>query len=364
MSEIKYENVKDKIKNLIKNGKYEVGSKLPTESELMEKYGVSRYTIRRAAGELESEHFIYRVQGGGMYVDDWKKQRKPVNDSKLIGVITTHLADYIFPRIISGIDRIITENGYSLILNNTHNSCEREKKAIQRMIDNQVSGLIIEPSQSALSNKDLSIYTKLKEAGIPTLFINAHYPQLDFPYLELDDTKAEEEMTDHLIKLGHKRILGVFQIDDMQGANRLKGFLDAYMAHPDISYLSETVMYHSQQDMNPVFKKTVNLLEGTEAPTAIVCYNDDLAIQMMNVIRSIDLRIPEDVSIAGFDDFVMGHYVIPKLTTIEHPKERMGVDAAKMMLKMIAGEEVKSKLYEVKMIYNGSISSKVKEIES
>lgn len=364
MSEIKYENVKDKIKNLIKNGKYEVGSKLPTESELMEKYGVSRYTIRRAAGELESERFIYRVQGGGMYVDDWKKQRKPVNDSKLIGVITTHLADYIFPRIISGIDRIITENGYSLILNNTHNSCEREEKAIQRMIDNQVSGLIIEPSQSALPNKDLSIYTKLKEAGIPTLFINAHYPQLDFPYLELDDTKAEEEMTDHLIKLGHKRILGVFQIDDMQGANRLKGFLDAYMGHPDISYLSETVMYHSQQDMNPVFKKTVNLLEGTEAPTAIVCYNDDLAIQMMNVIRSIDLKIPEDVSIAGFDDFVMGHYVIPKLTTVEHPKERMGVDAAKMILKMIAGEEVESKLYEVKMIYNGSISSKVKEIES
>ena len=109
-----------------------------SESELMEKYGVSRYTIRRAAGELESERFIYRVQGGGMYVDDWKKQRKPVNDSKLIGVITTHLADYIFPRIISGIDRIITENGYSLILNNTHNSCEREEKAIQRMIDNQV----------------------------------------------------------------------------------------------------------------------------------------------------------------------------------------------------------------------------------
>ena len=70
------------------------------------------------------------------------------------------------------------------------------------------------------------------------------------------------------------------------------------------------------------------------------------------------------MSIAGFDDFVMGHYVIPKLTTVEHPKERMGVDAAKMMLKMIAGEEVESKLYEVKMIYNGSISSKVKEIES
>ena len=361
MSEIKYEKVKNKIKDLIKSGTYDIGSKLPTESELMKKYNVSRYTIRRAAGELESEHYIYRVQGGGMYVDDWKKQRKPINNSKLIGVITTHLADYIFPRIISGIDRVITENGYSLILNNTHNSCEREEKAIERMIDNQVSGLIIEPSQSALPNKDLSIYKKLKDAGIPTLFINAHYSQLDFPYLELDDNKAEQEMTNHLIELGHKRILGVFQVDDMQGTSRLGGFLDAYMTHPDISYLSETIMYHSEQDMNPVFKKTASLLEGPDAPSAVVCYNDDLAIQMMNVIRSLDLKIPDDVSIAGFDDFVMGHYVIPKLTTVEHPKERMGVDAAKMILGMINGEKVDPKVYEVKMIYNNSVKLRNQE---
>ncbi|MDB6254953.1 GntR family transcriptional regulator [Lactobacillus amylovorus] len=355
MSEIKYERVKSSLKKLIENGKYSIGDKLPTESELMKRFSVSRYTIRRAVGELENEHYIYRIQGGGMYVDDWKKQHKIVGNTKMIGVITTHLADYIFPRIISGIDRQISENGYSLILSNTHNDRQREKKAIHRMIDNQVAGIIIEPSQSALPLKDKEIYQKIKEANIPTLFINAHYSELDFPYLEVNDAQAEQEMTHHLIELGHQKILGMFQVDDRQGANRLRGFLDAYLEYPQISYMSQTIMYQSTQDMNPVVKRAVTMLEGKDKPTALVCYNDELAIQMMDVIRSIDLRIPEDISIVGFDDFIMGHYVTPRLTTIEHPKEKMGVDAANMIMSMINGEKVESKSYELRLIYNDSI---------
>lgn len=355
MSEVKYEKVKRDLKELIENGEYKVGTKLPTESELMKKFSVSRYTIRRAAGELESEHYIYRIQGGGMYVDDWKKQRKSGIKTKAIGVITTHLADYIFPRIISGMDRFLTETGYSIMLSNTHNDPAAEREAIERMMDNQVSGLIIEPSQSALPTHNSSIYKKIKESGVPALFINAHFPEIDIPYLEVNDMKAEEDMTNHLLKLGHQKILGMFQVDDLQGANRLKGFLNAYMQHPDISYMSQTIMYQSRQDMNPIYKKAVAMLEGEDSPTAIVCYNDDLAIQMMNVIRSIDLEIPQDVSIVGFDDFIMGHYVSPKLTTIEHPKEKMGYDAAEMIIKMIEGEKVESKEYQIKPIYNQSI---------
>ncbi|RVU70766.1 MULTISPECIES: GntR family transcriptional regulator [Lactobacillus] len=355
MSEIKYDRVKKKLKSLIENGEYAAGDKLPTESELMKKFDVSRYTIRRAAGELENEHYIYRIQGGGMYVDEWQKQRKVGNNTKMIGIITTHLADYIFPRIISGTDRILSGNGYSLILSNTHNDRENENRAIQRMIGNQVDGIIIEPSQSALPYRNMEYYQKIKDANIPALFINAHYPELDFPYLEVNDLQAEQEMTDHLIEMGHKRILGMFQVDDMQGANRLRGFLDAYLAHPEISYMSQTIMYQSTQDMNPIFKRAVSALQSNEPPTAVICYNDELAIQMMNVIKSLDLKIPDDVSIVGFDDFIMGHYVIPKLTTVQHPKEKMGVDAAKMIIDMINGKKVESKKYKLNLIYNDSI---------
>lgn len=72
--ENKYQRVKDTLKEEILSGKYPIDEKLPTETELMNQFNVSRYTIRRAVGDLESEHYIYRIQGGGMFVQDWHKR--------------------------------------------------------------------------------------------------------------------------------------------------------------------------------------------------------------------------------------------------------------------------------------------------
>ncbi|SPX68374.1 arabinose operon repressor [Lactiplantibacillus plantarum subsp. plantarum] len=126
--ENKYQKVKDALKEAILSGEYAIDAKLPTETEMMKRFAVSRYTIRRAVGDLETEHFIYRIQGGGMFVQDWHKDWSSEHDSKIIGVIATHVADYIFPQIIYGIDQVISEGGYSLLLGNTHNNHQRERK--------------------------------------------------------------------------------------------------------------------------------------------------------------------------------------------------------------------------------------------
>ena len=359
MAEIKYEIVKKGLKEAIERGDYQVGDKLPTESDLMAQYQVSRYTVRRAVGELQNDHYVYRIQGGGMYVDDWQDsvQKRTINN-KMIGVVTTHLADYIFPSIISGIDRAISARGYSLIISNTHNSREKEAQSLQKMLDNQVAGLIIEPTQSAMPDPNIELYQQIEAAKIPTLFINAHYPQLQVPFLETKDMEAELAMTEYLISQGHQRILGIFQVDDMQGTHRMRGFINAYMAHPEISYLNKTIMYQSGQDMTKVLKQVSTIMSQPEHPTAVVCYNDELAIQIMDVIRSLGLRIPADVSVTGCDDFVLGRYIKPRLTTLEHPKEKMGLDAGTMIVKMIEGEPVESIKYEMPPHYNESVAKR------
>lgn len=356
MAEIKYEIIRKAIQKEIESGKYQVGDKLPTESNLMETFGVSRYTVRRAISELQNAHYVYRIQGGGMYVDDWQdSQQPPKANNKMIGLVTTHLVDYIFPNIISGIDRIVSAHGYSLIVSNTHNQRENERRSLERLLDTQIAGLIVEPTQSALANTNMDLYQKIAQSHLPMVFINAHYPQLQVPYLEIKDKKAEYEMTKYLIKQGHKRILGIFQVDDLQGTRRMEGFINAYMEYPDISYLSETVMYQSGQDMNRIFQRVTQIMERPDHPTAIVCYNDALAIQVMDVVRSAGLKIPEDVSIVGFDDYVLGRYFSPRLTTIEHPKEKMGMDAGRMIMSLIDGEEVKPIEYDAKLIFNDSV---------
>ncbi|WP_283586141.1 GntR family transcriptional regulator [Limosilactobacillus ingluviei] len=358
MAEIKYEIVKNDLKAIIESGKYQPGDKLPTESDLMDKYQVSRYTIRRAVGELQNAHYIYRIQGGGMYVDDWQRNKnKPVINNKMIGVVTTHLADYIFPSIISGIDRTISAQGYSMIVSNTHNNRQKEQQSLQQMLDNQVAGLIIEPTQSALPEPNIELYKKIEEAKIPTLFINAHYSQIQAPHLEVDDIVAEEKVVNYLIEQGHQRILGIFQVDDMQGTKRLRGFMNAYMQHPEISYMAQTVMYQSDQDMTKIFQRVSEIMDHKERPTAIVCYNDELAIQIVDVIRAMGLQVPENVSIVGFDDYVLGRFIDPSLSTIAHPKEKMGIDAGNMIMRLINGEKVESIEYTLPIKLRDSVQS-------
>lgn len=356
----KYETVKEKIREVISSGQYQPGDQLPTESALMKEYQVSRYTIRRAMGELENEHYIYRIQGGGMFVEDWHNNHdQPVNQ-KVIGVVTTHLADYIFPSIISGIDRALSSQGYSILLGNTHNDHDQERLSLQRMLDSNVDGLILEPTQSARLNPNRDLYQQIEKSRIPAMFIDAHYNDSSLPYIDLADRETEAQLVNGLFDKGHERILGIFKIDDMQGVGRLQGFMDAYTAHPDKTLLSDVIMYQSSDDVASIFAKLAQHLQGTERPTAIACYNDQLAIQVMDVVRSLGMKIPDDISIVGFDDYLLSASVLPGLTTVVHPKNKMGMDAGKMILRLIKGEQVDPIVYHPEIIERQSVKDLTK----
>lgn len=114
-------------------------------------------------------------------------------------------------------------------------------------------------------------------------------------------------------------------------------------------------MYQSSDDVAHIFDKIVYHLQGKERPTAIVCYNDQLAIQVMDVVRSLGLKIPDNVSIVGFDDYLLSAYVLPGLTTAVHPKNKMGMDAGNMILKLIKGEKVAPIIYHPEIIERDSV---------
>ncbi|QEA31780.1 GntR family transcriptional regulator [Secundilactobacillus malefermentans] len=353
--ENKFQHVKEKLKESILAGQYKVNDKLPTESELMALYNVSRYTVRRAIGDLESEHFVYRIQGGGMFVQDWHKDWSNDNESKLIGIITTHLANYIFPDIISGIDRVLSEKGYSLLLSNTHNNHEKERKSLISMLDTKVAGLIVEPTQSALENPNIDLYREIKEDKLPTLFINAEYPEFSFPSVTTNDETAENRLVNYLFEMGHESILGLFQVDDIQGVNRMNGFVRAYQQYPNFSYKSNFIMYQSSDDINQVINRIDMFLNEKSYPTAIVCYNDQLAIRVIDYLKEKSIAVPADVSVVGFDNYQMVQYMSPSLTTMNHEKDKMGEEAGRLMIEMLEGKTVESVRYDPELIKRNSV---------
>jgi len=352
----KYEKIKQDIREKILTEEYKVSEKLPTESELMEMYQVSRFTVRRAIDELEKENFVYRIQGGGIFVDDWKGKPQTVMKNKTIGLITTYISDYIFPNIITGIDNYVSNYGYSILITNTQNNPEKERKSLSNLLSNKISGLIIEPTKSALSNTNKSIYDNIKSLGIPMLFINAVYDDMDIPYLVMDDLKTGEMVTDYLISLGHKKIVGIFKVDDKQGIHRMNGYIKAFQKHPEISNMGEIMMYQTEENKINLFKKLHTILSRPEfAPTAIVCYNDQLAIQVMNFVKEIGLNVPKDLSVIGVDDYQFSKFINPALTTVRHPQEKMGLDAGKMIIDMLNKQPVTSKIYEPELVKRDSV---------
>ena len=355
---MKYETVKQALRNEIIDGKYKINEKLPTESALMKRFNVSRYTIRRAVGDLENEHYIYRIQGGGMFVQDWQRDWVTNDTNKLIGVISTHMADYIFPAIISGIDSVVTDQDYSIIVGNTLNDHQRERQTLLNMLDLKIAGLIIEPTESALANPNLDLYRQLQEYKIPTILFHSTYPGFNFPTLLTADKQAETRLINYLFELGHTDILGVFQIDDQQGVDRMGGMIQAYQESNIPLPHSNTIMFQSGDSYQSILDKVDVMLKSNQQISAIACYNDRLATQVISHLQKEGILVPNDISVVGFDNYEMAQIISPSLTTANHPKRLLGEDAGNMILEMIDGKTVESKTYNPEFIKGHSTAQK------
>lgn len=353
----KYRQVKQELLSWIHAGSLKPGDLMPSENEVAERFGMSRQTVRQAFGELEAEGWLKRIQGKGTYVSEPEAFSAGGGALKTVGLITTYISDYIFPHIVRGAEAALRRRGYRLLLSSTDNDKERERESLEMMLSQPLDGLIIEPTKSAEGNPNLSYYLSLDYRNIPYVMINERYPELDTPCLKSDDRQGGYEAALHLLELGHERIAGFFKMDDLQGVNRLKGFMQAHR-EKGVSIQPELVVHYSTEEKRTRPRDSALRMLSREAgrPTAFVCYNDELAVQLLEVIRQTGLSVPEDISLVGFDDSGLATATETKLTTLSHPKSAMGSDAVELLLSMIEGAAAKpeGKLYPPELIVRAS----------
>ncbi|MGL4694596.1 GntR family transcriptional regulator [Enterococcus larvae] len=332
----KYQQIANEIRTKILNEEYPVGSVISPELKLQESYQVSRHTIRQAIALLANEGFLRKEKGSGTYVDDrFKTKDASEKRTKTIGVITTYLSDYIFPSIIRGIEETLRENGYSLLLASTGNDPQQERKCLESMISQQVDGLIVEPTRSNQYNPNLSYYLSLKESGIPVVMINSHYEELDLPYISLDDVKAGFAATSFMLDQGIDQLALIVKIDDLQGKLRMKGFIEAFEKAKLMFDSANIFTYTTEEKQEVVARVVQRLLDETNTIKGIVCYNDEIANSLAQSLTASGKQIPEDFAIIGQDDSYLSTAGEIPLTTISHPKEQLGRDAAQWMIRAI-----------------------------
>ncbi|GAA0361750.1 GntR family transcriptional regulator [Bacillus horti] len=359
MAETKYNKVKEWIRTRIIENTYRPNQKINSESELMKQFGVSRHTVRIAIGELVNEGWLYTEQGAGTFcADRSSRSASHQHEQKKIAIITTYISDYIFPSIIRGAEAELSKEGYHVTLFSTNNSYDKEKKILETIISQKFDGAIIEPTQSASANPNINYYLNLDVLGIPYLMINAFYEELEPVHVVMDDEKGGYLQTKHLLELGHSHIAGFFKTDDRQGVKRMKGFIKAFREKNMVVEPKNIVTYSTTgKDSKPAdyFR---NVWEASsEKPTAVVCYNDELAIRLLHVIREKKLSIPDHISIVGYDNSFLAEVSEVKLTTIEHPKSELGKMAAQMIVKMVTkgrSWNIKPYVFEPKLILRES----------
>lgn len=329
----KYYSLMEKLKGDILSGKIKPGEKLPSENELSEAFHISRHTVRKALAILANEGYVMAEHGKGTYCSERMRHLK---QSKNIAVVTTYISDYIFPRLIQGMDRVLTANGYSIILKNTGNSRSGEAKALEDILTKDIDGLIIEPSKSQILCKHMNLYAMLDEYQIPYIFIQGIYPQMqDKPHILMDDCKGGYLITKYLLDTGHRKLIGIFKADDMQGRERHAGFVKALQEY-GIPYDPDRVIWFHTEDRKEKPAVMLDIFRKNGVPMdAIVCYNDQIAQSVKRSLQKTGVRIPEDISITGYDNSVISENELINLTTIAHPQEKLGEMAAELLLEQI-----------------------------
>ena len=210
MDDFKYMTIVEWVKEYIKKENLVTGTRFYSEKELCDIHNVSRQTVRQALMVLENQDVLRRKRGSGTFVKNAGTKSVPVTVRNCnVGVVSTYFSDYIFPSIVTGIEKVLKNNNVGMQLSITHNQVFEESKALKTMLDQDVRALIIEPSRSALPNPNIKLYEKIKGMNIPLVFFNAKYPWADFPCVAMDDVAAGKLAAEHLIQLGHSKIGGI-----------------------------------------------------------------------------------------------------------------------------------------------------------
>lgn len=351
----KYFTLMEELKEEIISGRIQPGEKLPSENQFTVQYSLSRHTVRKALSLLEQEGYIEACHGKGTFCSEKMRHMKK---SRNIAVVTTYISDYIFPRLIQGMDNVLSEQGYSIILKNTGNSRQKEAKCLEELLQKDIDGLIIEPSKSQLSCRHPGLYENLEKYQIPYIFIQGIYTEMkDKPHILMDDARGGYLVTKYLLEQGQRRITGFFKADDIQGIQRHKGYVRA-LQEAGIPYDPDLVVwFHTEDRRSKPSMMVKEMVKTGSLPHGIVCYNDQIAVQVIESLEDCGLQVPKDISVTGYDNSLYAQRGTG-ITTIAHPQERLGEMAAELILEKINGvseEDSKvERLIQPELIVRGS----------
>ena len=331
----KYLQLAELLRNKILEGDYLPGERIPTEPELSSLFSFSRHAVRKAVSVLEEEGYLNRVQGSGTYVTEGF--RRPLlhgpGHSNTIGLILGDSQTYLSPEIIRGASDYLINQGYLPSVAMTSGSYASEKKALEIFLKNRPAGILLEPVNSGLFSVNYELYQQINEEA-PCLLLHSGNMGA-CRALSLHDRTGAQLLTEHLLSLGHTKIGIILCVEEYTGQKRYCGFLSTLRSH-GLTHNQDHCIWTQRSRIDDLFKPggSLELDRMLETVTAVFCHDDRIAYALIRYLNGKGIRVPEDISVTGYDNSIYAQLSLP-ITTVSHPKAEYGLHAAQALLDMI-----------------------------
>jgi LacI family transcriptional regulator len=254
--------------------------------------------------------------------------------TNILACIIPMITNPFYPAFVSGVQDAAEENGYEVITYNTHNSQEKEAKVVQSVLQGRADGVV--GVFFHLRARDLQPLFD-QDIAVARLEVRRHsVGELPLDNLFVDNASAARDATNYLIRRGHRRIAMLTGFFGPREARR-EGYLQA-LNNLGKDFASQVVEVSSYDEKGGYEGMLHILRQGGEQPSAIFAANDLVAIGAVKAAREHGLRVPEDISVIGFDDIPAAALVTPALTTIHQFQQEMGARAAQLVIERLNGD--------------------------
>ncbi len=328
-----------------------------TLKDIAARAGVSPMTVSKVmrdapdiSAETKTRIKLIAQQMG--YVPDGIARGLRCRKTKLLGLIIPSIANPIFARMVLAIEDRAHELGFELILAQTHNIAEREDSNIIRLLSRKVDGLLIWPVYRPAD--EVRAYQELQQRGTPTIILGPTMPYCrQFINVECDDEGGSRTITQHLLKLGHRRI--AFFTGPMLAPwaqRRFEGYRNA-LREAGLE-LDDRLVFQAGSTIEDGIKAAEQMQTESCDATAVQAANDLAAIGCAERLLREGVRIPEQLSLAGFGNIMSAEFYRVPLTTARQPKHRLGEVAMDMLAQLLGGKKVEPAQLPAELIVRAS----------
>jgi DNA-binding LacI/PurR family transcriptional regulator len=273
--------------------------------------------------------------------------------ARLVGLVLPELQNPIFPAFAEVVGGALAQQGFTPVLCTQTAGGVSEADYVELLLGQQVSGIVFAGGHYAQRDASHGHYERLSDRNLPVVLINASIEALPFPRVSCDDEVAVEQAVGHLAALGHTRLGLVLGPVDHMPSERKLGAARALMDRLGLELRDDQVV-RSAYSLESGQAAATRLLKA--GVTGIVCASDPLALGAIRAARRAGLRVPEDVSVVGYDDSAFMNCTEPPLTTVRQPIESMGRAAIDLLVGQIGGAVVPQEelLFEPELVVRGS----------